>query len=781
MTPNVSQVFRNAAKTTADKDNHRATWFVGALVVCVLNFLVFAQVRNFEFLLWDDQGYVVANMKALGGITPTSIRWAFTNNAHGWVTPIPYLMLLLNTHLFGINPAAFHLTNAAIHLGTSLVLLATMRRCRVGWFLSTLIAGIFSVHPCVVEPVAWVTGRWDVLCGLFWMLGTWSYLGYARSPSRRGILLVTLFYLCAITSKPMALPFPFAMMLLDFWPLGRLSFDDYWPFARRRASAESSNEMTSSEEVSSATEKEQVTNRWSRLWQIGVKEKLPLFALMVLFVVLAFRAKIAFLQGREPISFPWSVRIANMAETYVFYLGKLFWPVDLSFYYIHPYLRGDFPFSRALGCAALLLAITWLFISLRNRAPAYLVGWLWYLGVFVPAVGLFQYESQATADRYCYIPIVGLMIGFLAGTQSLLQSYPVRQKVFAAAGFVALLALVPLGATQASYWKNDESLNQHALQVDPTNFNALNNLGVIASNQNDDVKAAGFYQRILATWPAHVTSHVNLGAIADRAGKRDEAIQHYRNALKLRPSHDRARFSLAIDLLRENQNEEAIHLLKSHAEANQKSATAWEMLGNLYMAMKDYRASAENLLKAMELDPISEMRPKRLAEAMRLAGMEDELLSFCRNYIEQQPQRYDMAQQFAWLLSTSESERLRNGQEAVDITERLAHLSRFQNFGILETLSAAYAEMGDFDRAISTAEKAVQIAKNVDNQDAVATMRKRIRGYREGKPVRITNAPQAPRSSPEPKDRSPQTDTVDESLPRSAAPAQATDSNSRPG
>jgi tetratricopeptide (TPR) repeat protein len=425
---------------------------------------------------------------------------------------------MLDFSLWGSNPGAQHLVNVAFHLASTLLLFLVLARMTRQPWRAALVAAIFTVHPLRVESVAWISERKDVLSTFFQMLTLLLYVRYAARPDLRRYLAVALAFTLSLLAKPMAVTFPLVLLLLDYWPLRRLD----WPPAPA------------------------VTRRL-------VLEKLPLLAFSAAASVLTFLAQRNYGAVVSLTHLPLAARAANAAVAYLAYIGKAFWPSDLAVLYP----PGSFDSGSAALSAIVLLAVTavaWLWVKKR---PYFAVGWLWYLGMLVPVIGLVQVGIQAMADRYTYMPMVGLSIALVWTVADLLEGRETLRLAAAAAAIVALVVLGVAAIRQAAYWKNSRTLFEHTLAVTRHNHIIQNNLGVILAREGNAKEAIALYREALSTVPDYAEAHANLAHELLHSGQFAEAEPHLMQALALRPDLASAHGDWGVLLAAQGQFEEA--------------------------------------------------------------------------------------------------------------------------------------------------------------------------------------------------------------------------------
>jgi tetratricopeptide (TPR) repeat protein len=464
--------------------------------------VVFGQTVRFEFVALDDPGYVAENEQVLSGLTLEGLRWAATTTAMGNWHPLTWLSLMLDAEIGGPAPAIFHLTNVLLHAANTLLLFGLLERATGDRWPSVFVAALFAVHPLHVESVAWVAERKDVLSTLFWLLATLAYVRWVERPSAGRYALVLAALAAGLAAKPMLVTLPITLLLLDAWPLasspGRT--------LRRRAA-----------------------------------EKLPLFVLSAAAAALALWAQ-ARTGAVAPVeAYPLGTRVANAVVASVRYACDLFWPAGLAVPY--PYDAAGLTPLRVGASAALLAAVTALALTQARRRPYLLVGWLWYLVTLAPVIGLVQVGEQGRADRYTYVPLIGLfvMIAWSTSDSPLARHALAVRRVLAAAGAAAVALLAALAWVQTSHWRNSETLFTHALRVTEDNKTAHQALGLVLHRRGALEEAMAHYREALRISPTSVESHRNLAAALGEAGRHAEALEHHRAAVRLAPDDDDAR------------------------------------------------------------------------------------------------------------------------------------------------------------------------------------------------------------------------------------------------
>ena len=526
-----------------------------ALLLVLVTTAVYAQVGSFDWTNLEDRLNITRNPFVQGPVTLEKIVWAFTDGT--WVTnywvPLLWLSFLFDYQMWGLNPGGYHLTNLLLHIANTLLLFSALRKMTRALWPSALVAALFALHPLHVESVAWITERKDVLSGFFWMMTMLLYGRYVEKPSAGRYVCICLAFVCGLMAKPMLVTLPFALLLLDLWPLER------W----------------------------QPGTSLKTAWAL-VREKLPFFILVAAAGTAAFIT-----QNREGVVAPLesislAVRLQNVLVGYVGYLGKTFWPHSLAVLYPHP---GRLPLWQTLPAAILLAVVTILaLVSVRKR-PWLTVGWFWYLGTLVPVIGWVVIGPHAVADRYTYIPLIGIFVIVAWGADDLLPRGRIWRQVMATAATVLLLVLAGLTYRQTGYWVNSRVLFERALANTKGNYLMHNNLGVTLAEAGEWEAAMAHYRRALEIYPAYAEAynnigeallvhgdlagagecfqqalkfstalaapHYNLGIVRAQQERPAEAEAHYRQALKIQPDDPRTHNNLGVVLQQQGRIGEA--------------------------------------------------------------------------------------------------------------------------------------------------------------------------------------------------------------------------------
>lgn len=706
------------------------------LLICLCLFLIttalYAPARNHEFIHLDDNEYVTENPHVRAGLSVDTAVWAFSRSHSSNWHPLTWLSHAVDCQLWGLNAGAHHLTNVAFHAANSVLLFLVLHAMTGATWRSAFVSALFAWHPMHVESVAWVAERKDVLSTFFWILTMLAYHRYVRNPRWQQYLLVIACYALGLMCKPMLVTLPFVLLLLDYWPLRRLP----------------------------GQEEDSRVSTFRHL----LVEKIPLFLLagassVVTFVVQESSGSVI------RVSLP--VRLANAAVSYVAYIGKMIWPENLAVLY--PY-RMMVPALEVIGAGLLLACITALVLRFAKRSPYVAVGWFWYLGTLVPVIGVVQVGAQSMADRYTYVPFIGLFIIGSWGIGGALNRLRFGRTVAACGAFVVLVLLISATSRQIGYWSDSISLFEHSLSVAPGSSSIHNNLGTALYYEGKSDEATAHFRKALELNPSHHGAHHNLANILQKEGKLEEAIAHYETALRLDPGYIEAHNNLANILKRMGKLDEAVAHYETALSLDPDYADGHYNLGNTLLKLGRVAEAIDHYEAALRLEPgyvkahlnlgyilaaegrmdaaIASFREAArlkddpvattaLANALNQAGRLEEAATQYSEVLRLKPDSINALNNLAWFRATYPEAKHRNGPEAVRLAERAAELTRHNQPRILGTLAAALAEAGRFDEAVRIAEKARDLAGN-DAQFAAET-EERADLYRQRLPYRTGN------------------------------------------
>jgi tetratricopeptide (TPR) repeat protein len=498
--------------------------------------LVFGQAVRAQFLNYDDDQYIYYTPQVTKGLTLDGTAWAFTHRHAHNRHPLTTLSHMLDCQLYGLKPAGHHLTNIVLHTATVVLLFLVLYSMTSKLWLSAIVAAVFALHPLRAESVAWVSERKDVLSGVFFMLTLAAYARYARRPFswHRYLLVVVLFGL-GLMCKPTIVTLPFLLLLLDYWPLGRLAE------AKR-----------------------------------PILEKLPMIAMTAIWCAVTLSTQRVAVEALAHLSL--GSRVANAIVSYAAYLGKLLYPAGLIPFYPHP--LDTLPATTVAACALLLATISAVAFACRKRHPYLLVGWLWYLGSLVPVVGIIQAGEQALADRYTYLTQIGILIALVWGIASLLPARPYCRTIGGLTAGAVIIGLMTATSIQVSYWRDSRTLWTRTLKICPQNYIAQLNLGNALYQEGRTDDAIEQFRLAVKVNPNHAVAHCNLGESLHHRNEDQEAIQEFERALKIDPELVQGHYCLGNVLAQRGQFEAAIAHFRKALEINPNFALPLNNLGN---------------------------------------------------------------------------------------------------------------------------------------------------------------------------------------------------------
>jgi tetratricopeptide (TPR) repeat protein len=561
-------------------------WVVAGLLI-VLAAVIFHPVRNFEFLNFDDDLYLLTNPWLKQGFTLKSVEWAFTahlthfsQRAEYW-SPITLLTRLFDAEFFGINAGPHHVTSAVLHALNAVLLFFALRALTKSAYRSAFVALLFLVHPQNVEPVAWLSARKDLVSGTFFFLILWAYARYVHQPSRARYALLMLAFCGGSMAKPMVVSVPFILLLLDFWPLRR------WP-----------TESGGRDVV-------------SRL----VAEKLPLVLIAALAGGLAVLSQKEWGAMLSTENMPLSVRVSNALVSYVTYLRRVFWPSDLAIYYPHP--GTEISAWEAAVAFLVLMGITSGALILARRAGYFVVGWLWFGLSLGPVIGLVQIGGQAMADRYMYQAGVGIFIALVWGVA---QAFGRRQRLAFSVGATAVIALSGAAIWQLGTWRDSITVFSRAIAVTKNNDTALLNLGSGYYVKGDLTRAQDYFLQSLRIRPKQANGWNNLAAVRNDLGMEEEAMEAYEIAVQIDPNRPKSQFYFGRLLLKHGKSEEAEMRLRRAIELQPQWAEPYFELGSYLSSKGRWDEATEMLGKFLQLRP-EDKAARELVEAIKVKRM----------------------------------------------------------------------------------------------------------------------------------------------------------------
>ena len=738
------------------------------LLLALVTLVLYWPTLHHNFLDYDDQQYVTENPRVEAGITGSGIVWAFTtNHASNW-HPLTWLSHMLDCQIYGLNPLGHHLTNLLLHIANTILIFLLLQRMTGSVWPSVIVAALFAMHPAHVQSVAWVAERKDVLSTCFGLLAMVAYVKYARSTRPWPHYALALFlFACALMAKPMLVTLPFLLLLLDYWPLNRI-----------------------------LTRRHEPTTFPAIPFHRALLEKIPFLFLTGISCGLTLWAQQAGHAVVSSAQLPFAQRLPHVLVSYLEYIGKAFLPIRLAVFY--PF---ENPAVIQIIAALLVLSlVTGAVLLLARARPYLLVGWLWFLGMLVPVIGFIQAGDQSLADRYTYLPFLGLFIMAAWGV------FEIRKNQALVKAFAILLCLgaAAWSGSQLPYWRDTRSLFEHAAAVTKRNYVAAGMLGSLLAREGNYTAASRFYSEALGYNPDFPEAHFFLGNALDKQGRWDEAMSEYTTAIRLRPAFEPAHLALGIALAKQGRIDDARAHYFAVLKFNPDSAAAHNDLAKLYHLEKKLDAAAAEYSRALELDPklaaahnnlgivfLEQGKPVagagelkaalhlepgnletqyNLVRALNESGHWDESAPLGEQLAKARPNDPNVAYQWgvalanqkksrdalscfahalllnqdfpealdrtAWILATDPHPEFRNGTEAVKMALRANELTENANAGFLLTLAAAYAEAGQFSEAITAAQKARELAATGKNDTIAAKSGQLLELFRSHQPNR---------------------------------------------
>ncbi len=690
--------------------NHLRTTLI-CLVLALATALLYFPALGFDFINFDDQNYLLNNVHVNRGWKWRELAWCFQAGACNNWHPMTWMSHMLDCQFFGLRPAGHHAVNVLLHVLNSVLVFLVFRSVTGALWRSAVVAALFAWHPLHVESVAWVSERKDVLSTFFGLLALWAYSRYVREAAKQsdggrpfvgrsaifyGVSI--LLFALGLMAKPMLVTLPFVLLLLDWWPLGRFG----------------ANLQTAQGHPRAARSKPTALPERSLALLI---EKIPFFVLSTISCVLTYIAQNTTGAVLALANLPLSARLANATVAYLRYVEKLIWPVNLAISYP---LDNPLPVWLVAAAAFFLIAVTFAAAWSRKRYPCVLMGWLWYLGTLVPVIGLVQVGGQAMADRYSYIPSIGLFAATCWGIYDILHSWRYSQFALVALTTFVLSAFASQAGRQLQYWRDGGTVFLRALAVTPNNYIAHATYGSFLLNQH----------------------HLK------------QARAECEMAVKLRPDYPSGRLFLGNTLYLQGDLEDAAREMAVVRQIDPHSSDACRLLGEILMARKLPAEAAGQFGAELQLDPGNPGAHCRLGKALAAQGKLDgaraefreaiglvfeypdahyqlalaletqrktaEAISHYRTALKFKPNYPEALNNLAWILAADSAAQNRDGPEAVELAARACKITAEKEPLLLGTLAAAYAEAGQFDKAVATAQKAHDLAKTQGNENLAA-------------------------------------------------------------
>ncbi len=587
-------------------------FYIICLFLVVATLAVYWQVLDNDFVILDDDVYVTENAHVHKGVTFDGLTWAFTSSHSSNWHPLTWISHMIDCQLYGLNPRGHHITGLLFHVANTLLLLLILVRMTGALWQSSFVAAFFALHPLHVESVAWVAERKDVLSTFFMMLTLWVYTIYVKKGGIKRYLLVVLFFVLGLMSKPMLVTLPFILLMLDFWPLGRLC-----------PSHDTRNVVT-------GQQTDEGPNVFRLLW-----EKIPFFALAVASSVVTFivEERVSGVKLHETYSL--QTRIINAFVAYIEYIVNMVWPVKLVVVYPHP--GSSLPLWKGVVAGLALVLITILVIRKARKIPYITVGWFWYIVTLIPVIGIVQVGLQAMSDRYTYITLIGLFVIIAWGANDLLSKWLYRKICLGTLAAIILPVLIVLTWKQVQYWEDSITLYKHTLKHTSNNFIIYNNLGKVYNDSGKYKEAIEAYKQSTRIAPDYAMAHSNLGVSYNDLGKYKEAIEACRKAIWINPDYAKAYFNLSVAYGESGKYEEAIEACRKAIEIDPDYAMAHSNLGVAYGVLGMYKEAIEKFKQAIEIDPDDVMAHSNLGYAYLSSSMHKEAIEAYKQAIGIEP------------------------------------------------------------------------------------------------------------------------------------------------
>jgi tetratricopeptide (TPR) repeat protein len=729
------------------------------LALAAITFAVFGQTARFSFVDYDDDAYVSQNPVVQKGLTWKGAAWAFTFGGIGHRHPLTWLTHMADCQLYGLWAGGHHLTSVALHAAAAVLLFLALKELTGSLWRSAFVAAVFAIHPLRAESVAWIAERKDVLSGAFFMLTLWAYARYARRASRWRYAAVVAAYALGLLCKNSLVTLPFVLLLLDWWPLQRVTSASFWGL---------------------------------------VKEKIPLFLLSAGSCVATILVPE---KPTESSRIQFLERLANAGVSCVIYLRQMVFPAGLTIPYF--YAPNGLPCWKVALAFLLLAAISITVVAWRRNRPFLLTGWFWFLGVLVPMSGIVQMSYNACADRYTYLSGIGLVLGVTWALADWSTGWKHRRAVLGSLMGAVIGTLMVFAWIQTGYWKTSETLWTHAiacapgnyvahcnlggalvrsgrvdegifhlqlgLQLHPRDAKSHNSLGVALLQQGKVNQAIAQYQMALNINPHLAPAHFNLGNVFLQTGKLDDAILHYqqalqgeedhakifvnlgnafqqkedldqaitdyRQALQIDPDDPKAHKGLGSVFQQQGRVDEAITQYREELKTEPNDARTQDTLGVLLLEKGDADEAIIHFQKAIQVDPRNAKAENNLGNAFLQKGNTGEAFAHFEQALRIIPDQPAIQNNLAWIYATSQESSLRNGAKAVELARQANTLSGGENPTVLRTLAAAYAEAGRFAEAKATVQRALTLAETQSNSTLAGQLQSELKLYQAGKPL----------------------------------------------
>ncbi|MGO8835921.1 MAG: tetratricopeptide repeat protein [Limisphaerales bacterium] len=684
-----------------------ATKWVMCLALAIVTLAAFVPVVGNNFIGFDDPEYVTQNPYVQQGLSGEAVKWAFSAFYSSNWHPLTWLSHMLDCQLYGLDPAGHHLTSLAFHIANTLLLFLLLQNMTARSWPGLFVALLFGIHPMHVESVAWIAERKDVLSGFFFLLTLLAYARYVRLgevQTRQGRVaygLTLLLFALGLMAKPMLVTLPCVLCLLDCWPLGRFQFP--------------------------------LRNQPVSVFRRLALEKIPFFVLSAVSCGITFLAQSRFQSVKTVTEVPVMTRLVHAPVAYVWYVLKLFWPANLSVFYP---LRLSPP-SAVAGAVVLLAVLTWLAFRLRRDQPCLLVGWLWFLVMLLPVSGLIQVGSQAYADRYTYLPYIGLLIILAWGLPPLLAKWRYGKPFLFAGALFAAVACFSLTAAQVRVWSSTRTVFERAVALDEDNPVAWCMLGMEAVQEGNAGQAVGCFRRATTLDPKYFMAWNDLGRALYRQGEFGEALSACQTALQCAPNYAPSQGAIHYNLgdlfLATGRFEDAITHFQKALQLLPGRPEIYKDLGCAFVRNHEPEQAIIQFQNAFRLQPGDAQTELALATTLMDNRQTSDAINHLYQVLALDPDSVVALNNLAWLLATAPEAALCDGNEAVRLAGRACQLTGSREAYLMGTLAAAYAEAGRYNDAVATAEKARALALAQGQTEIAAKNEQLLELYKSGR------------------------------------------------
>jgi protein O-mannosyl-transferase len=633
--------------------------------------LIYWKIHTYDFIVFDDDAYVYDNPHIKNGITFDNIKWAFTS-FHSWNWhPLTWISHMIDCQFFGLNPGWHHIINVSFHIINSLLLFFVFKKMTGGLWQSAFVAALFALHPLHVQSVAWISERKDVLSGLFFMITLWAYNIYVKHPSKYRYFLVALFFALGLLSKPMLVTMPFVLLLLDYWPLERIRLKKL-----------------------SGINNSQPLKILTRL----ILEKIPLFFFSAISSVITFFAQESGVSSFERI--PISSRIANSLVSYLTYIEKMIYPTKLAVLY--PYVLIQ-PLWKVFTACCIIILISIMSIITIKKMPYFIVGWLWFLGTLVPVNGLVAVGDQSMADRYTYLPLIGLFLIIAWAAADLWKKWELRRIWLILSISIIILVLMAVSSNQIEYWKNSITLFEHTLSITSGNDRIHNNLAIALLKEGRIDKAINHFLQATRICPYEWDYYNNLGVALDKVGRSDEAMSNFFQATRINPKDIKSYNNLGAIFEKQGKEEEAINCYAQIIRINPNDYEAHMKLGDILYGQGLLNEAINHYLQATKINPAPEMAYNNLGNVFYKQGRINEAINNYLLTLKINPNRPETHNNLGNALNQQgrTSEAIQYYIQAIKLKPDFAEA--------YNSLGVAFINAGDINKAIACFKKASQI------------------------------------------------------------------------